>query len=236
MGVALSGLVIALQCLVSAAVAGWPVLAEAICRTATAHSCPPTVYQSAIYEIPIGAAATSGVLITAMLTWQYAHRLHQYRSRARAHAEAARVAGRPMSAASGAVVLDAPQPAAYCVLGRPPAIVLTTGALSLLDPGPLAAVIAHERAHLAGTHPMLVMLTRGLAAAFPGVPVFTQGTAEVTRLTEMRADDLAAPRNWLAVMVVIALLAVTLGMLIWFADPVAARAIGAAMTAWPGRA
>lgn len=280
MGVALAGLVIALQCLISAAIAGWPVLAEAICRTATAHSCPPTVYQSAMYEIPIAAAAAGGALMTAVLAWQYGRRLHQSRSRAQAHAEAARVTGRPLSAASGAVVLEAAEPAAYCVPGRPPAIVLSTGALALLDSAQLAAVVAHERAHLDGTHPLLVMVTRGLAAAFPAVPVFTQGTVEVTRLTEMRADDLAArvsgrsvlitallamstgaavpplalaatsgcvtervqrllepssrsrhARNRLALMIVIALMAVTLGIVIWFADPVAAHAAAASRIA-----
>jgi Zn-dependent protease with chaperone function len=76
--------------------------------------------------------------------------------------------------------------------GRPAAIVLTSGALALLDPAQLAAVILHEKAHLAGAHHQLVALTRGLAAAFPCVPLFTRGTGEVTRLTEMRADDQAA--------------------------------------------
>jgi Zn-dependent protease with chaperone function len=203
--------------------------------------------------------------------------MHQSLRRVRAHAEAARITGRRLPAASGAVVLDAPQPAAYCVPGRPAAIVLTSGALALLDPAQLAAVIAHEKAHLAGTHHMLVMCTHGLAAAFPGVPLFTRGTAEVTRLTEMRADDLAArisgrpvliaallamgtgaaippltlgataglvaervqrlleprprsqhARNRLALMIVTALPAATFGLLIWFADPVIAHAIGLA--------
>jgi beta-lactamase regulating signal transducer with metallopeptidase domain len=53
-------------------------------------------------------------------------------------------------------------------------------------------VIAHERAHLAGSHHLLVVLARGLSAALPGVPLFTTAPAEVTRLTEMLADDAAA--------------------------------------------
>ena len=56
-------------------------------------------------------------------------------------------------------------------------------------------MLAHERAHLAGRHHLLIALTRGLAAAFPGVPLFTQGPAEVARLAEMCADDTAARRS-----------------------------------------
>ena len=94
-----------------------------------------------------------------------------------------------------AVVLDVPQPAAYCVPGRPAAIVLTSGALAVLDRAQLGAVLAHERAHLAGRHHLLIALSRGLAASFPGVPVFTRGPAEVARLAELCADDAAARRS-----------------------------------------
>jgi Zn-dependent protease with chaperone function len=88
------------------------------------------------------------------------------------------------------VVLDVPQLAAYCV--PPGIIVVTAGALSILAPAQLDAVLAHERAHLAGRHHVLVALTRGLAAVFPAVPLFARGLGEVERLAEMRADDAAA--------------------------------------------
>jgi len=90
------------------------------------------------------------------------------------------------------VMLDDPRPAAYCVAGRPAAIVVTSGALAVLDPPQLSAVLAHESAHLAHGHHALATVTRGLAAAFPGIPLFTRGAAEVARLTEMAADDTAA--------------------------------------------
>jgi Zn-dependent protease with chaperone function len=53
-------------------------------------------------------------------------------------------------------------------------------------------VLAHERAHLAARHHLLISLTRGLAASFPGVPLFSRGPAEVARLADMCADDAAA--------------------------------------------
>jgi Zn-dependent protease with chaperone function len=90
------------------------------------------------------------------------------------------------------VMLDDPRPAAYCVAGRPAAIVVTSGALAVLDPPQLSAVLAHEHAHLAHGHHALATVTRGLAAALPGIPLFTRGAAEVARLTEMAADDTAA--------------------------------------------
>jgi len=73
--------------------------------------------------------------------------------------------------------------------------VLTTGALAVLDPEQLTAVLAHERAHLAGRHHLLLAVTRSLAAVAPAVPLFARGTGEVSRLVEMRADDVAAARG-----------------------------------------
>ena len=182
----------ALQFLVRAAITGWSWLAEALCRSAAGDACSPVIYRSAIFELALGAAAIIAALTAAMLAWRYGHRVQQAQLRTRAHAEAARIAGRRLPGTSAAVVLDAPQPAAYCVPGRPATIVLTSATLAVLDPVQLIAVLAHERAHLAGRHHLLITLTRALAASFPAVPLFTHGPAQVARLTEMCADDAAA--------------------------------------------
>jgi Zn-dependent protease with chaperone function len=126
-----------------------------------------------------------------VLAWRYGRYVQRAQQGTRAHAEAARVTGRHLPGFP-AVVLDSPQRVAYCVPGHPAAIVLSTGALAILDPAQLTAVLAHERAHLAGRHHLLIAATRGLGAIFPAVPLFTRGPAEVARLTEMRADDVAA--------------------------------------------
>jgi Zn-dependent protease with chaperone function len=97
-------------------------------------------------------------------------------------------------APGAAVLLDAVPRVAYCVPGRPATIVLSSGALAVLDPAQLTAVLAHERAHLAGRHHLLISLTRGLSASFPAVPLFTQGPGEVARLAEMCADDATLTR------------------------------------------
>jgi Peptidase family M48 len=93
------------------------------------------------------------------------------------------------------VVLDAAEPAAYCVAGRPRAIVITRGALASLDDQQLAAVLAHERAHMTGHHAQLVAVLRGLAATFPSVGLFGEAAQQVSRLLEMCADDTAARQH-----------------------------------------
>jgi Zn-dependent protease with chaperone function len=152
------------------------------------------VYRSALYELGLGVAAILATLTALVLVWRCGRRVRQGQRRTRAHAEAARITGRRLP--EGVVVLDASRSAAYCVPGRPRpgTIVVTSGALAVLGPAQLTAVLAHERAHLAGRHHVLVALTRGLAAIFPWVPVFSRGSAAVARLTEMSADDAAARR------------------------------------------
>ena len=207
----LAALLAAIQYLITAAVAGWPQLAEAVCRSVAGGACTAVVYRSAFFELGMGLAAAAAALALAVLAWRYGRSVQRAQRRTRAHAEAALITGRRLPGGGPAVVLDAAQPAAYCVPGRPAAIVLTSAALDVLDPGQLTAVLAHERAHLAGRHHLLIALTRGLAAIFPGVPLFTQGPAEVARLTEMCADD-AAARHSSRPTLVAALLAMGTGM------------------------
>jgi Zn-dependent protease with chaperone function len=181
----------ALGLLARTAVAGWPAFARTVCESVSAGTCSPAVYRSAAYELGLAGVAFLGGMTMIVLGWRYGRNLRRASVRTRAHAEAARITGRPVEGRDPAFVLDAEQPAAYCVPGRPPAIVLTTGALAVLDPDQLTAVLAHERAHLSGRHHLLLAATRALAAVAPAVPLFARGTDEVGRLAEMRADDVA---------------------------------------------
>jgi len=191
----LASVAVALALLARAAVDGWPAFARTVCESVTSGTCPPAVYRSAAYEL--GLAITAFICGMAMIAfgWRYGRSLHRASVRTRAHAEAARIAGHRVGEQDAAFVLDAHRPAVYCVPGRPPTIVLTTGALALLGPEQLTAVLAHERAHLAGRHHLLRAVTRSLAAAAPAVPLFARGTGAVARLAEMRADDAAARRG-----------------------------------------
>ena len=194
MGSVLACAAAALGLLARAAIEGWPAFARTVCESVTAGVCPPTVYRSAAYELGLAVTAFLGGLVMIGLTWRYGRSLRRAISRTRAHAEAARITGRRAGGTNAPFVLDAAVPAVYCVPGQPPTIVVTTGALAVLGTEQLTAVLAHERAHLAGRHHLLLALTRGLAAVFPGVPVFARGQGEVARLAEMRADDAAAER------------------------------------------
>lgn len=104
-------------------------------------------------QIPQAASAVAITTVLGALVWtggQIARSLRRTRDRTFAHAEAVRLVGR--STTDNVVVVDTKQAAAYCVAGRPPAIVITTAVLAALDTRQLAAVLAHERAHLDGRH------------------------------------------------------------------------------------
>jgi len=184
----------ALGLLARTAVNGWPTFARTVCESVTSGTCPPAVYRSAAYELGLAVTAFLGGITLIVLGWRYGRSLRRASVRTRAHGEAARITGRRIAAGNAAFVLDATQPAVYCLPGRPPTIVLTTGAFAVLGPDQLTAVLAHERAHLDGRHHLLLTVTRSLATVAPAVPLFTRGTGSVARLAEMRADDVAAGR------------------------------------------
>lgn len=117
-------------------------------------------------------------------------RLRAGRRAALRHAETARLVGQEM-ADLAATVVDDPRPAAYCLAGPQPTIVLTTGALQLLDDAQLAAVLAHERAHLASHHHLLMTMARTGRVVFPFIPLMREADAQVARLAELHADDAA---------------------------------------------
>ncbi len=205
----------ALGLLARSAVSGWPSFARTVCESVTSGVCPPAVYRSAAYELGLAGVAFLGGITLIVLGWRYGRSLRRTSVSTREHAEAARivghradgyradgyradghrVAGQRTGSGDAPFVLDATQPAAYCLPGRPPTIVVTTGALAVLEPGQLTAVLAHERAHLAGRHHLLLAVTRSLAAVAPFVPLFARGADQVARLAEMRADDAAARRG-----------------------------------------
>jgi len=175
--------------------ADWPGLTQALCRSVAGSACTPEVYGSVLYQAGVLVLAGSLTLAGALAAWRYGRRVRRSRAQTRSHARAALLVGHAIGGQDRTVMLDDPRPAAYCVAGRPAAIVVTSGALAVLDQSQLKAVLAHESAHLAHGHHTLATVTRGLAAAFPGVPLFTRGAEEVARLTEMAADDSAARTN-----------------------------------------
>lgn len=89
-------------------------------------------------------------------------------------------------------LLEHPTPTAYCVPGLRQRIVLTRGTLDRLPPDELAAVVAHERAHLHRRHDLVVEFFTVLHVA---VPPFLRAEAaldEIRLLVEALADRSAA--------------------------------------------
>jgi Zn-dependent protease with chaperone function len=135
--------------------------------------------------------AAAGVGALAILGCRLGRSLLRARAHSHGHAERARVIGRRIDGVD-AVVVDAPERAAYCVAGRPNAIVVTSAALDALTDRHLQAVLAHERAHLVGRHHYVLAFARAMAAAIPWLTLFSKGSREIARLLEISADNTAA--------------------------------------------
>ena len=149
----------------------------------------------ALYATPGGATVAelglilAGTVVARTVLTAVAH-LRAAGRQALRHAQTARLAGH-LEPALGAVVVEHPQPAAYCVAGRCPTVVVTTGAMEALDSGQLDAVLAHERAHLADHHHALTAAARIGRQVLPFLPLLRDAEAEVARLAELHADDVA---------------------------------------------
>ena len=147
------------------------------------------------YATPGGAAAgaTGAVLALAVLVrcgyCVLASLSGAARGRSR-HRQILALAGQPRLDV-GAVVLVDSAPAVYCLPGRQRRIVVTAGALELLDDQQLDAALAHERAHLDQRHDLVIAWAAGLARAFPRLGLFRVGLSESRRLIELLADDVA---------------------------------------------
>ncbi|OBI49742.1 peptidase M48 [Mycobacterium kyorinense] len=182
---------------------------------------------------PIGSALALGLLVTGLgvtpvVALNVTRRLRRMRSHSHRHALTARMIGHATDR-PGVVVIPGEEAAAYCVTGRPPAVVVTTAARDRLDEPQLAAVLAHEAAHLSGRHHDVLMVLRALAAALPRLPLFPAAADGVAGLLEMCADDIAVRRHG-----TVPLLGGLLALV--GQPPVASAALGAADSAVVARA
>lgn len=138
-----------------------------------------------------GAGAVLAAVVSGRVAWCLARALAVAVLTRSRHRRVLALVGRP-DARLGAVVVDHPERAAWCLPGRGHAVVLTSAVVRDLDGAQLDAVMAHERAHQRGRHHLLVGLSGSLATAFPRVPAFLLAHEQVARLAEMAADDAAA--------------------------------------------
>lgn len=109
----------------------------------------------------------------------------------RRHRDLLTLVARNDPAVPGALVLDHPSAAAYCLPGVRPRVVVSAGTLDLLDRAELAAVLSHERAHADERHDLVLLPFTALCRAVPRVGWVRNAHDAVTLLVEMRADDKA---------------------------------------------
>ncbi|MEU1283243.1 M56 family metallopeptidase [Kitasatospora sp. NPDC005856] len=130
--------------------------------------------------------AVGGALFAALVT---AVGLRTGRARRR-HRAVLDVVGVP-DRRRGVLVLEHARPAVYCLPGRRPRVVLSRGALRLLDERQLAAAVAHEHGHIHGRHHLFRLPADTFALLFGPLPLARLGRSEVALLLEMAADDAA---------------------------------------------
>jgi hypothetical protein len=153
----------------------------------------------AAYGTPAGAGlATAGQVLTAGLllrgAWTGARFVRRRRADHRRHRLLVRWAGAHVPELR-AVVLEQPGAAAFAVGGAQRTVVVTRGIVDLLSGAELSAVLAHEHAHLAARHHRWLTAAALVAQALPLVPLLRDAPAQVGRLLEMDADELAAAQH-----------------------------------------
>lgn len=140
------------------------------------------------------AATAAGLLVAGRLLWvTFACLVRALRAQRR-HRELLTLVGRVDPAAPGALVLDHPTAAAYCLPGLRPAVVVSAGTLRLLERAELAAVLDHERAHASERHDLVLLPFTALCQALPARWLRAAADA-VALLVEMCADDRARRRH-----------------------------------------
>ncbi|AEB42861.1 MULTISPECIES: M56 family metallopeptidase [Micromonospora] len=132
-----------------------------------------------------------GLGIGAVLLTTTVRSIHGTVRAQRRHRELLTLVARRDPAVPGALVLDHPSAAAYCLPGVRPRVVVSAGALDLLDPAELEAVLAHERAHAQERHDLVLLPFTALCRALPWLRWVRQAHERVGLLVEMRADDKA---------------------------------------------
>lgn len=130
-----------------------------------------------------------GLLVHVLRAWQ------QRRSFLRRHRRALDIVARPDPRWGGVWLLEHPTPTAYSLPGRPGRVVISSGTLAALRHAEMAAVIAHERAHLRGRHHLVAAVTRTCATACPFLPVARKAPLVVGYLLERLADEVACRQH-----------------------------------------
>jgi Zn-dependent protease with chaperone function len=137
------------------------------------------------------AMLAAGFALLSVLSWMLVIAFADAITARRRQRELLALLARGDPKAPGALVIDYPAAAAYCLPGIRSQIVVSAGTLELLAPAELAAVLAHERAHLRERHDLVLLPFTALRRAFPRSAMCAEAHRAVALLVEMLADDRA---------------------------------------------
>ncbi|MCX4911122.1 M56 family metallopeptidase [Streptomyces sp. NBC_00878] len=140
----------------------------------------------ATHRLAVALPAAIGTALAASFAF---HVVRARRARGR-HRQALDLVGR-RSARLCATVLPYDTPAAYCLPGRHPRIVVSDAAVRRLTPDQLGAVLEHERAHVAGRHHLALAAMEAFHSVFRRLPLARHAREQTALLLEMIADDRA---------------------------------------------
>ncbi len=160
-------------------------LPEAVSSVVIARPAADPVRGDHWAALTLAAVLAAELLGVLALSW-----VRTARTRRR-HRDLLELVVRPSAELPDARMLDHPAPVAFCIPGARPLLVLSSGMVAELDDGQLAAVVAHERAHLREHHHLLLLPFVAWEAALALLPAATRAHAAVRELVEMRADDVA---------------------------------------------
>jgi hypothetical protein len=174
-------------------------LASVLSALGVVLAAPEEVVRAAGSGRPVATAALIGALaVAAVIIVRLLVSLGQVMYRSRARRERHRVLVDLLDSGErpdeGLRVLDGPVPLAYCVPGREPRVVLSGGALRILDDEQVGAVLAHERAHLRHRHEVVMESFTAFYRAVPRPLRRRTPLDAVQLLLEMVADDAARKR------------------------------------------
>lgn len=143
------------------------------------------------------AGAVALVVAWAAIAWRYRRQDEVERQRIRsAAAVAIHIDCQVVHVVAGdeAVAFCLPGRRRLCGKSEAPRVIVSRPALRRLSAARLAAVVAHEQAHLAQGHHWAVSFSRALGATVGWTGALRSYAAQVRRLVELEADDAAASR------------------------------------------
>ncbi len=152
------------------------------CWAAVQHGSPPQVEEfGGVLGVLVLMAAAARLAVVGI-------RLCRRRAQAgRDHFAVLRVAARVDTGAPITLWLPHDRPLAFSLAGRPGTVVATDGLTRHLPADAVAAVLAHEHAHLRGRHHLLMAIVDALSAVLPFVPLFKRAPAAIRELAELAA-------------------------------------------------